>query len=59
MKLIKYRKDHVIITFPVLSCNRCGHIWQPKKELVKICPRCKNKYFWLDQSPMGRPKIKK
>ncbi len=23
-----------------LQCNNCGHIWTPRKEEVRICPKC-------------------
>jgi len=28
-----------------LSCLRCGHIWIPKKEEIRQCPRCKSAYW--------------
>jgi len=28
-----------------LECKRCGHIWVPKKEEIRICPRCKSPYW--------------
>ena len=28
-----------------LVCKRCGHDWTPRKGVVKICPKCKSKYW--------------
>jgi predicted nucleic acid-binding Zn-ribbon protein len=28
-----------------LECVKCGHIWIPKKEDVRQCPKCKTAYF--------------
>jgi len=25
-----------------LKCNKCGHIWAPKIEDVRQCPKCKS-----------------
>ena len=30
---------------PNLKCSRCGHEWQPRKEEVVICPKCKTPYW--------------
>lgn len=27
------------------ECQRCYHIWKPRKTNVKICPKCKSKLF--------------
>ena len=28
-----------------LECKRCGHVWIPKQEEVRICPHCKSPYW--------------
>ena len=28
-----------------LNCKRCGHTWTPRKEEVRICPKCKSPYW--------------
>jgi len=28
-----------------LNCKRCNHLWVPRKEDVKKCPRC-GSYLW-------------
>lgn len=30
---------------PSLSCIRCGHKWQSRKEVIRICPKCKSAYW--------------
>lgn len=27
------------------QCERCGHIWIPRKNIIKVCPKCKSPYF--------------
>ena len=32
------------MSLPTLTCERCGHIWYPRREnLPKVCPSCKSK----------------
>jgi rubrerythrin len=36
------------ITIEAYKCERCGHIWAPRKttkEEPKVCPKCKNPYW--------------
>ena len=33
------------ITLLKMDCKRCQHTWIPKKEEVRICPKCKSPYF--------------
>jgi uncharacterized OB-fold protein len=33
-----------------MDCKRCGHKWIPRKEDVRLCPRCKTAYF--DRGPI-------
>lgn len=28
-----------------IKCLRCGHQWVPRKEEVRICPKCKSAWF--------------
>ena len=28
-----------------MNCLRCGHNWIPRKEDVRMCPKCKTPYF--------------
>ena len=28
-----------------LECKRCHHKWVPKKEEIRICPKCKSPYW--------------
>ena len=28
-----------------LNCLRCEHEWQPRQEVVTICPKCKSPYW--------------
>lgn len=36
-----------------LKCERCSHVWVPRKDerLVRICPKCKSAYW---DTPPGR-----
>lgn len=34
------------VTMPAkLECMRCLHTWIPRKEDVRICPKCKSPYW--------------
>lgn len=39
-----------------MKCLRCGHIWMPRKEVIRLCPNCKSVYFDV---PVGFDKQKK
>jgi predicted nucleic acid-binding Zn-ribbon protein len=28
-----------------MECKRCGHVWEPKVEVPKQCPHCKQYYY--------------
>ena len=28
-----------------LTCQRCGHVWLPRKAAPDLCPKCKS-YLW-------------
>ena len=34
------------------GCYRCGYVWRPRKSPLRICPRCKSKYW--DTPPVPR-----
>ena len=29
----------------ILLCKKCGHKWTPRNGEIKICPKCKTKYW--------------
>lgn len=33
------------VKLPIIECKRCGYKWIPKKEDVRMCPRCKSVRF--------------
>ncbi len=33
------------LDIPELHCYRCGNTWTPRGRVVRICPRCKSKYW--------------
>jgi hypothetical protein len=38
----------------LLGCYRCGNVWRFRKSPVRICPRCKSKYW--DSPRKSKPK---
>ena len=34
-------------------CKRCTYCWVPRKEIIRMCPRCKSTYWDRDRK---RPK---
>lgn len=28
------------LSLPKLTCRRCGHSWVPRREDVRMCPKC-------------------
>ncbi|MGA7861317.1 MAG: hypothetical protein WCB19_05615 [Thermoplasmata archaeon] len=38
---------------PVMTCARCGHVWQPvdEKTLPTICPKCKSVRWNVVEAP--------
>lgn len=32
-----------------IECLKCGHSWVPRKEDVRICPKCKTAFFDVDR----------
>jgi predicted nucleic acid-binding Zn-ribbon protein len=41
----------VKVNIPQLECKRCGHVWTPKQEEVRQCPKCKSAYFDREPKP--------
>lgn len=39
-----------------LTCNVCQHSWQPRKEYVGLCPKCKSPYFDLSKEELEKRK---
>ncbi len=39
---------------PISHCYRCIYSWRPRRQPVKICPRCKSRLWNVPPSP-GRP----
>jgi|SRR5580658_378612 uncharacterized protein len=35
----------VRVSLPLLHCYRCVYTWNPKREVVRICPRCKSPHW--------------
>jgi Zn finger protein HypA/HybF involved in hydrogenase expression len=33
------------VKLPKIKCQKCGHVWIPKKEDVRQCPKCKSVRF--------------
>lgn len=31
---------------PEVHCYRCGYVWTPRRARVRICARCKSRYYW-------------
>ena len=32
-----------------IECKRCGYKWIPRKEEIRICPKCKSPYWDRDR----------
>ena len=32
-----------------LHCKKCGHWWLPRKEDVRVCPKCKSYRFDVEE----------
>ena len=30
------------IEIPLYTCHKCGHVWAPRKSIVKLCPKCQS-----------------
>ena len=39
----------------LLGCFRCGYVWRLRKSPVRICPRCKSRYW--DQPRVGPVRV--
>lgn len=40
-----------------LKCKRCGYEWNPRKQDVRLCPKCKSIY-WDRERKHNTPKQK-
>ncbi len=38
----------------LLGCYRCGNVWRPRRAPVRLCPRCKSKYWDHPLQPPSR-----
>jgi predicted nucleotidyltransferase len=41
------------VDLPELHCYRCGNTWTPRVRVVRICPRCKSRYW--EEPPIRIP----
>jgi Zn finger protein HypA/HybF involved in hydrogenase expression len=39
-----------------LQCKRCYHVWTPRKQEVRMCPKCKSP--WWDKEKSKEPVTK-
>jgi len=41
------RSMEIEIILPELKCERCGHTWNPRVKVPKVCPnpKCKTPYW--------------
>lgn len=39
--------DEKFVDLPILSCFQCDHIWIPRQDIVRTCPKCKSKHWHL------------
>jgi len=45
------------VTLPQkLRCRRCGHQWRPHQPVIRICPKCKSKYWQTERTNMAGTK---
>lgn len=35
----------VNIVLQGFRCERCGHEWIPRKNKIRVCPKCKSPYW--------------
>ena len=45
----------MIIKLSKLFCKRCGYEWVPKKEEVRVCPKCHSPYFDKERKVKKKP----
>lgn len=43
------------LEIPELHCYRCGNTWTPRGRVIRICPRCKSKYW--DEPKIAVPRF--
>lgn len=39
----------------ILGCFRCGNVWRPRQERVRVCPLCKSRFWNVPRTPVVRP----
>jgi len=39
----------------LLHCFRCGNVWRPRRDRVKVCPLCKSRLWNVPRSPTVSP----
>jgi uncharacterized protein len=39
----------------LFHCFRCGNVWRPRRDRVKVCPLCKSRLWNVPRSPTVRP----
>ncbi len=40
------------MTFGTRGCFRCGNVWRPRQERVRICPLCKSRLWNMPRTPL-------
>ncbi len=38
------------VTIKKIKCLRCNHEWTPRKEVVRVCSKCKSAYWDIEKS---------
>ena len=36
-----------------VTCKRCGHVWVARKEIIRVCPKCKSPYWDTEKEKHG------
>lgn len=39
-----------------VKCERCGHDWTPKKDDVRVCPKCQSPWWDTPKEEKGESK---
>jgi uncharacterized protein len=39
----------------LLHCFRCGNVWRPRRDRVKVCPLCKSRLWNVPRNPIVLP----
>ncbi len=47
--------DRTAVNIPDrLHCRRCHHEWTPRKEVVRLCPKCQTRLWKLPHKDLNR-----